>query len=254
MAVTEDQLPPYEEVQPPYEEVQPPPYDPARPYGYVIPLHDRMDGTYRHPSPSSTAEHCINFWSTVQIPDEIVLQANGAYYRARQREIDDDMTEIMRLWTIEWLKSNPEPPEKGRPYAIKAAKDAHSARWRKEHEVHRLSVLPKSEAKRAERLMIYDNVQLVRVAQMVSRAPRDPVQREEVLNYPIELRDGQSTVREIYKTYRLDWIVDSIRAIDEPDSPEDISSDVEGIHTLLRQIKFEMDEARIRELERENSY
>ncbi|WP_461171212.1 hypothetical protein [Arthrobacter sp. Z1-15] len=83
--------------------------------------------------------------------------------------------------------------------------------------------------------MIYDNAQLVRVAQTCSRAPRDPVQREEVMNYPIELRDGQSTIREIYKTYRLDWIVDAIRAVDEPDSPPDISSDVEDIRDFLRE-------------------
>lgn len=241
---TTDQLPPA-------EEVPLPPYDPSRPYGYWIPLHDRMDGTYRHPAPSSTAEHCINFWGTISIPDEIVLQANGAYYRARQSEIDDDMTEIMRLWTIEWLKSNPEPPEKGRPHAIKAAKDAHTAQWHKEYETHRLSVLPKSAAKRAERLMVYDNVQLVRVAQMYSRAPRDPVQREEVMNYPVELRSGASTVREIYKSHRLDWIVDAIRSIDEPDSPPDISSDVEEIKDLLRDMKFEQNEERIKELERQ---
>lgn len=255
MTSTEDQLPPYEGDQlPPAEEVYLRPYDPARPYGYSIPIHDRMDGTYRHPSPSMTAEHCINFWGTIAIPDEIVLQANSAYYRARQSEIEDDIVEIMRLWTIRWLEKNPEPPKKGRPHAIKAAEDAHSAQWRKEHEVHRLKELPKVQAKRPERLMIYENVQLVRVAQMYSRAPREADQHEEVMNYPIEMRNGQSTVREIYKSHRLDWIVDAIKSVDEPDSPPDISSEVEEIRDFLREWKFEREEERIKALQRANNY
>ena len=103
-----------------------------------------MDGTYYHPAPSATAEHCINFWATVEIPDRIITQVEDAYYDDRQREIKEDIDEIMRTWSAEWVKANPEPGN----WAGEDKVEEYNQRWRDAHEVHRLKVLPEVEASR----------------------------------------------------------------------------------------------------------
>ena len=162
-----------------------------------IKLFDRNDGSFLKPAPSATAEHCIEFWANVEIPDEIITQVEVEYAKWRSAEIDTDMEQAMSKWSERWSEQNPAP---------KKDVDAYSARWRAEHEQYRQSILPGVVAKRPERLGQYDSRQLIRAAQMLIHRPhnaRFPGEGDKVLAEPIELFDETLTVLEIDQKYSL---------------------------------------------------
>lgn len=221
-------------------------------FGAPVRLFDRMDGTYYHPAPSATAEHCINFWANVAIPDEIITQVENAYYKDRQQEIDEDMEETMRVWTVEWMKANPEP---GR-WASNYETEAYNQRWRDEHEVHRLKVLPEVEARRPLHLGSYDAPQIIRAAQMGKHCPdseKFPGEIDKVMMHPVEFFSGELVrVHEIHKRYQLPRIAPYIQGLVKPDNEVRILEAIGETNQLLHAWQFERSEDRIRALEEEN--
>jgi hypothetical protein len=181
-----------------------------------VKLFDRTDGSYLHPSPSATAEHCITFWSNVEIPDEIISQSESAYYADRVQEVEDDMNSAMAAWTDEWAERNPESA-KMTPKLI----EERNAKYRSEHEAHRLSILPGVEAKRPEVMGEYDARQLIRAYQMVANRPNStkfPEESEKVLSHPVQLFDETLTVREIqhkYGLHRIGSVIEGKAKVDE---------------------------------------
>ncbi|MET4144037.1 hypothetical protein [Arthrobacter sp. UYCo732] len=163
-----------------------------------IRLFDRTDGSFLNPAPSATAEHCIEFWSRVEIPDEIIDQVVDAYAKFRSEEIDRDMEQTMSQWTARWQEQNPVP--KGKHL------EDYEQRFRTQHEQYRQSVEPAAVAKRPERLGQYDTRQLIRAAKMLVHRPnsqRFPGEGDKVLAEKIELFDEELTVLEIDKKYSL---------------------------------------------------
>ncbi|MGK3708673.1 hypothetical protein [Arthrobacter sp. IK3] len=213
-------------------------------YGVAVGLFDRMDGSYFHPAPSATAEHCITFWGTVHIPDEIITQVENAYYRDRQQEIEEDMEETMRLWTVEWMKANPEPGN----WASASKVEEYNQRWRDEHEVHRLKVLPSVEAKRPLALGSYDAPQIIRAAQMNSNRPdpkRWPGEATKVMLHPVELFEGEMTVGDIGEKYRLARILSYIQKPIKTDIEARILEAIGETNQLLHAWQFERGEDRV---------
>ena len=194
-----------------------------------VPLFDRLDSTYLHPTPFRTAEKCIEFWSTVEIPDVIVDQAVIAYPKSFEQEVDRRINEEMEAFHQRWFAANPQP-----------AKDKHIPEWEAkfsaEREQHRLSVVGPIEdavrSKRPDGLGEYDVTQLIRAAQMWYHSPnfeRFPEEDEKVRSHPIELYDGFLTVEEIENLYKLESIHDSIARIYPDDSTDRIVSALENI-------------------------
>lgn len=221
--------------------------------GSPVKLFDRTDGTYYHPAPSATAEHCINFWANVEIPDEIITQVENAYYNDRQLEIDEDMEETMRAWTVEWMESNPEPGK----WASKFDTENYNQRWRDEHEVHRLKVLPGVEARRPLALGSYDSTQIIRASQMAAHHPdpnKFPDEVPKVLMHPIELFDGEMAVHEIEKKYRLARIAPYIAGLVKPDNEARMLEAIGETNQLLHAWQFERSEDRIKAVEELNGF
>lgn len=200
-----------------------------------IRLFDRTDGSFLNPAPSATAEHCIDFWSRVEIPDEIIDQVTSAYATSRSEEIDRDMEHAMAEWEGRWTQGNPAP-----------TKEKHLAefqeRFRQEHEQHRLSILPGVVAKRPERLGEYDTRQLIRATKMLVHRPnstRFPGEGDKVLAEKIELFDEELTVLEIDQKYNLWDIRYSMEKVFRNDAEallkaiEGQSEQLSGIHSQL---------------------
>lgn len=199
-----------------------------------IRLFDRTDGSFLNPAPSATADHCIEFWSRVEIPDEIIDQVVDAYAKTRSNEIDRDMEQIMAQWRVRWEEQNPAP--KGRQL------EEYQQRFRDEHEQYRLSVEPGVASKRPERLGQYDTRQLIRAAKMLVHRPsaqRFPGEGDKVLNEKIELFDEELTVLEIDEKYNLYDIRYSMEKVFRNDTEallravESQSEQLSGIHEQL---------------------
>lgn len=199
-----------------------------------IRLFDRTDGSFLNPAPSATAEHCIEFWSRVEIPDEIIDQVVDAYAKNRSDEIDRDMEQIMAQWTARWQGQNPEP--KSRHLGD------YQQRFRDEHEQYRLSVEPSVVAKRPERLGQYDTRQLIRATKMLIHRPhpdRFPGEDGKVLNEKIELFDEELTVLDIEHKYGLSQVRYSMEKVFRNDAEallkavESQSQQLSGIHEQL---------------------
>lgn len=199
-----------------------------------IRLFDRTDGSFLNPAPSATAEHCIQFWSTVRIPDEIIDQVVVAYAADRAQEIDEDMDQAMAQWRARWEEQNPAPKQRHL--------EEYQDRFKAEYEQHRQAILPGVVAKRPERLGEYDVPQLIRAAKMIRKRPspeRFPGQEDKVLDEPVELFHETLTVMEIESKYKLSRIKDSMDRIHRTDNKalltalEVQSEQLSGIHTQL---------------------
>lgn len=200
-----------------------------------VKLFDRNDGSYLHPSPSATAEHCITFWSNVEVPDEIIDRSVDAYYGDRVQEVEDDMNAAMAEWTNDWAAKNPE--------GKKTAKSDRDAKYRAEHEAHRQSILPRVEAKRPDQMGSYDSRQLVRSYQMAINRPNPdkfPEESEKVLNHEIQLFDETLTVRDIQIKYQLHRIGSTIEGKAKPDEGQRVLDAIGQTNILLAGINQEI--------------
>lgn len=200
-----------------------------------IKLFDRTDGSFLRPAPSATAEHCIQFWSNVEIPDEIIAQVEDEYTKKVVSEIHADMERAMTQWREQWVKDNP-APRNGRQL------EEHQARYEVEFEDYRTSILPGVEARRPKWLGEYDSRQLIRAAQMLLHRPhgaRFPEESDRVLNEPIELFDEVLTVRQVEEKYRLSQIHYAMEKVFRNDAEallravESQSEQLSGIHEQL---------------------
>lgn len=202
-----------------------------------VKLFDRNDGSYLHPSPSATAEHCITFWSNVEIPDEIISQSVSAYYSDRELEVEDDMNAAMASWTDDWAADNPEGKKTPK------STEERNIKYRAEHEVYRLSILPEVEAKRPLLMGEYDARQLIRAYQMVVNRPsadKFPEESEKVLNHEMQLFDETAAIRDIYLKYQLHRISGSIRGQVKVDEGQAVLDAIGQTNELLAGIGKEI--------------
>lgn len=197
-------------------------------------LFDRTDGSFLKPSPSRTADHCINFWSTVEIPDAIIDQVEKAYREGRAREVNQEMDTAMDAWERQWSGANPQP---------KRHVEDWQARFEQEREAYRQEILPAATA-RPTALGTYDSRQLIRAAQMYYHAPnknRFPEETEKVLDHEIELFDEVLTVRQIERKYGLWDYHFAMEAVFKDDSELEIlrrvSAGIDGVNDSLIDLK-----------------
>lgn len=202
-----------------------------------VKLFDRNDGTYLHPSPSATAEHCITFWSNVEVPDEVIDRSVDAYYEDRAGEVNDDMNLAMAAWTDDWASKNPEGKKTAK------STEERNLKFRVEHEAHRRSILPEAEAKRPAAMGSYDARQLVRSFQMALNRPNPekfPEESEKVLNHEIQLFDETLTVRDIQIKYQLHRIGNTIEGKVKPDEGQAVLDAIGRTNVLLAGINQEI--------------
>jgi hypothetical protein len=209
--------------------------------GATIRLFDRTDGSFLNPAPSATAEHCIDFWSRIEIPDEIIDQVVNAYAKFRSEEIDTEMEQIMTEWSARWQEQNPAPTSRHM--------EEYQQRYRAEHEKHRQSVLSGVVGKRPEALGQYDTRQLIRATKMLIHRPnpnRFPGEDRKVLEQPVELFDETLTVWEIHEKYSLYDIRHSMEKVFRNDADamlkalESQSEQLSGIHEQLVYARADM--------------
>jgi hypothetical protein len=206
----------------------------------TTPLFDRYDGTFLKPSPSSTAEHCITFWDTVAIPDEIITQAEDVYRNRRVKEVEEGLEAQVSDWAQQWLQENPQPKKK-------ADIDAWNARFATEREEFMTRVRAELEAERPMWLGSYDSRQLVRAAQMYFHIPHPDKYLEEnikVRDHPIELFDEVLTVEQIEAKYRLWSMHGALERLFEGITRRDIFAELKFLNTNIEVIRDEIIEGR----------
>lgn len=150
-------------------------------------IFDRNDGSFLLPSPSKTSQHCIRFWGTVNVPDDIALVFDRTYSARGLREKATPEYAPALKEREEWFAQNPDATRTERVLA-----------WKR---IKRERGLPA----RNFDLSNYEVVPLLRAAQMYYHAPseRFPEEREAVMNHQIELLDETLTVREIEEKFRF---------------------------------------------------
>lgn len=196
-------------------------------------LFDRGDGSFLNPSPSATAEHCIGFWSQIEIPDAIISQATTAYAEFRDSEIDARIEEEMTAWSVKWKSENPSPKREGREL------DRLQARYSEEFNAYKSSIMDRIVNEHPRRMGSYDARQLVRAAQMRQHRPNSlkfPEEAAKVMAHPVELFDETLTVGEIDDKYQMNRIIASMKSIFPPKTSEDAARALETldrIHTNL---------------------
>ncbi|QOD05893.1 hypothetical protein [Pseudarthrobacter sp. BIM B-2242] len=190
-----------------------------------VKLFDRTDGSFFKPSPSSTADHCINFWSNVQIPDEIIRQVEVTYHERRKAEVETDLNQRLADWKQSWLQENPKPRFKVDEWESKFAADQNAF------------VAQARESLTNERPMklgLYDSRQLVRAAQMLYHAPDSRRFYDEhiaVRDHEIELFNETLTVEQIQDKYKLFDMHYAMESVFEDNTEKQI---LEGINSLNR--------------------
>lgn len=192
-----------------------------------VKLFDRTDGSFFKPSPSSTAEHCISFWSNVSIPDEIIRQVEDTYYARRQAEVEEGLTQRLGDWQQSWLQENPKPRFKV---------DEWEARFASDRDAFAAQARQSLTDERPMKLGLYDSRQLVRAAQMLYHAPDSKRFYDEhiaVRDHEIELFNETLTVEQIQDKYKLFQIHYAMEAVFEDDTEKQILA---GIDKLNRNI------------------
>lgn len=200
-------------------------------------LFDRNDGSFLRPSPSSTAEHCINFWSNVTIPDEVIEQAEKTYRQVRENEIAQEIEKASIQWAESYMEANPQPTKQ-------KELDSWTETFNSELHAYQQSIAPVIETSRPQHLGSYDSRQIVRAAQMFYHQPdcvKFPEESSKLLNHQIELFDATLTVAEIERVYKMSSIHYCMEEIHKDDSlqkkmlatMEEVNGGIHGVHTAL---------------------
>lgn len=203
-----------------------------------VKLFDRNDGSFYKPSPSSTAEHCINFWSTVQIPDEAINQLETTYHQTRLAEVEAGVAQRVADWKQSWLQENPKPRFKV---------DEWEAKFQADQAAVRAQAIEELSNERPMKLGIYDSRQLVRAAQMLYHIP-DPHRFAEenikVRDHEIELYNETLTVEEIQNKYRLYRLHYAMEGLFEDTTEKQILQGIRDLNSNMSVLSEEVIDAR----------
>lgn len=181
----------------------------------AVKLFDADNGTYTNPAPSKTADHCIEFWSNVEVPDKVIQQMFKAFGEQWAKDNDQAEEELKTEFRSQWEESNPRPN-----------KPRHVQEWEAQREL----VLEESFAplngvflRTPRRLKAFDGGQLVRAARMWQCAPHPdkfPEEHEKVMEHEVELFDETLTVRQIEDKYFLQQILPAFDHVEPDMDPE----------------------------------
>lgn len=201
-----------------------------------VPLFDRMDGSFFHPSPFRTAENCIRFWSSIEIPDAIIDQFLDDFHAAQVKKVDEEMRRYMHAWESEWLARNPKPATAEIP--------AWEAKYTPEREEYRLAILPGVQDANPSALGRYDIPQLIRAAQIWTHAPnaRFGDEQDKVGSHSVELFEGSMTVDEIEAKYQFSRFQESLRKVRVNDPTEKLLAVLNSIDAGVSEIPMQIAE------------
>ncbi|MGK3708804.1 hypothetical protein [Arthrobacter sp. IK3] len=189
-------------------------------------LFDRGDGSFMKPSPSATAEHCIGFWSSIEVPDEVIDQVIAEYAVFRTEEINARIESEMSSWVRAWKAENIPPKREGREL------DRFQARYTEEFNAYQESIKPGIFAEHPNQLGSYDVRQLVRATQMRRHRPHPakfPEETAKVMDHEIELFDEVLTVGEIDEKYRLTNVARAMDSIFPPKPNPEVQEALEQL-------------------------
>lgn len=162
-----------------------------------VKLFNRAEGSFFWPWPSSTAEHCISFWSSVEVPDEIIFQFVAAYHERRKNEVAQGTAQRTDDWKQKWLQENPKPRFKT---------DDWEAKFQSDRARFTAQVTDELTNERPMRLGLYDVRQLVLAAQMFYHIPdpkKFPEENIKVRDHPVELYNETLTTEQIQDKYKF---------------------------------------------------
>jgi hypothetical protein len=203
-----------------------------------VKLFDRTDGSFFKPSPSSTADHCIGFWSNVTIPDEIIRQVEVTYLERRKAEVEAGVTQRVADWKAGWLQENPQPRFKV---------DEWEARLRDEQAAFAAQARQSLTEERPMLLGLYDSRQLVRAAQMLYHAPDSRRFFDEhiaVRDHEIELFNDTLTVEQIEEKYRLFDMHYAVERVFEDNTEKKILEGINALNSNMSVLSEEVIDAR----------
>lgn len=203
-----------------------------------VKLFDRTDGSFFKPSPSSTADHCITFWSNVTIPDEIIRQVEVTYMERRKAEVEAGVSQRVDDWKQGWLQENPKP---------RLRVDEWEARFREEHAAAAAQARESLTAERPMLLGLYDSRQLVRAAQMLYHAPNSSRFFDEhikVRDHEIELFNETLTVEQIEDKYKLFGMHFAVERIFEDTTEKQILESINALNENLSIVSESVIDAR----------
>lgn len=171
-------------------------------------VYNRPDASFLFPSPSSTAEYCIRFWSTTNIPDGVFKQFFSRRTGSRKTlEGDQDFLETIRDLTEHslenWLDENSDATEE-------------------ETDTRRSQLSAETFDRFAGKAMHPSDVPVIaRAAMMFHNAPSEDFleEREAVMDFEVTLVNGRMTVAEIADLYKTEAAYLSLST--EPVNPGD---------------------------------
>ncbi|HEX9087853.1 MAG TPA: hypothetical protein VF867_10035 [Arthrobacter sp.] len=203
-----------------------------------VKLFDRNDGSFFKPSPSSTAEHCLNFWSNIVIPDEIISQAESVYHETRTAEVEAGFKQRVDDWKTNWVVENPKPRFK---------LEAWEEKFQAELAPFKNQVREDLTNERPMWLGTYDSRQLVRAAQMLFHAPhahRFPDENIKVRDHEIELFTETLTVEEIQAKYKLYQIHHALEKVFEDTTEKEMLQVMKNLGESMNIVSEEVIDAR----------
>ncbi|WP_138418698.1 hypothetical protein [Sinomonas gamaensis] len=205
----------------------------------AVKLFDADNGTYTNPAPPKTADHCIEFWSTVEVPDKVIEQLYKAFGAKWAEDNEQAHERLAAQFRAEWEETHPKPK-----------KDRHLAEWEAECDQAMTATFAQLEGvfiTRPRQLNAFDGGQLVRAARMYECAPhkaRFPEEHEKVMEHEVELFDETLTVRQIEDRYRLQQIVHEFDHVKPEIDPERVFDALRGIASTLEAEHLQSQRAR----------
>lgn len=167
----------------------------------TVPYYRGMGGSFHYPNPMDNAEDAIEFWSTVEIPDDAAYafhmalssRLNGIY---RQR-LDEINLDLMQPWD----QSNPQP-----------SSEADAQIWQQRREQHFAAIKEQNPDPAFHEVVGFrrpDNAlvqQLLRVERMFHAGVdrhQHPEEHRRVTSAIVQMPEGPTHAREVYDRYGL---------------------------------------------------
>jgi hypothetical protein len=203
-----------------------------------VKLYNRAGGSFFWPWPSSTAEHCISFWSSVEVPDEIISQFVSTYHERRKNEVAQGAAQRTDEWKQKWLQENPKPRFKT---------DDWEAKFQSDRAHFTAQVTDELTNERPMKLGLYDARQLILAAQMLYHLPdsrKFPAENIKVRDHAVELYQETLTVEQINDKYKLFSLHYALERVFEDPVQKQILQCVRDLNSNMSVLSEEVIDAR----------
>jgi hypothetical protein len=204
-------------------------------------LYDRGTGTCFNPPMSTTAEHAIRFWESVDIPD-ITIQRGKALYNAQQQvDFSAHVDAHVAAWRQQYFAKNPAP----------RMGDARQARWAEQLRVDQAAAEQQIvdeqhplffHDENPEVLNNVDAQQVVRAWFTGAHGPNPgkfPEEFEKLKQHKVELFDGTASIIELSERFRMKRFRDVLTQVPDP-ATDAINSMHDVLAGILQSMSVDM--------------